>query len=93
MRELKNFLTVYSRRSKIFILGLGSNVLFHDDLYDGVIIKLTNNFSSISKLNNDTIIAGSSCSQKKVAEFAMKNSISGFEYMYCIPGSIGGGLK
>ncbi len=93
LRELKNFLTVYSRRSKIFILGLGSNVLFHDDLYDGVIIKLTNNFSSISKLNNDTIIAGSSCSQKKVAEFAMKNSISGFEYMYCIPGSIGGGLK
>ncbi len=91
--ELKDFLILYANRGKIFVLGLGSNVLFSDKIYDGVVIKLSNSFSSISKLKDDTIIAGSSCSQKKVSLFAMENNISGFEFMYCIPGSIGGGIK
>ncbi len=93
LRELMNFLNLYNNRSKIFTLGLGSNVLFRDDVFEGLIIKLGNNFASISKLKNDTIIAGSSCPQKKLSLFAMENEISGFEFMYCIPGSIGGGLK
>ena len=93
LKELKDFLTLYSNRGKIFILGMGSNVLFRDSIYDGVVIKLGNSFSSISKLKNDTIIVGSSCSQKKFSNFAMENEISGFEFMSCIPGSIGGGLK
>ena len=93
LKELKDFLILYSNRSKVFILGLGSNILFTDKIYDGVVIKLSNNFSSVSKLKNDTFIAGSSCSQKKVSLFAMENNISGFEFMYCIPGSIGGGIK
>ena len=91
--ELKEFLLLYANRGKIFVLGSGSNILFKDDIYDGVVIKLSNNFSSLSKLNNETIIAGSSCSQKKVSEFAMSNNIGGFEFMHCIPGSIGGGIK
>ena len=93
LRELKDFLKMYSNRSKVFVLGAGSNVLFKDSIYEGVIIKLGSNFSSISKLDNDKIIAGSSCSQKKVSEFAMENDITGFEFMYCIPGTIGGGIK
>ena len=93
LKELKDFLTIYSNRGKIFILGMGSNVLFRDSIYDGVVIKLGNDFSSLSKLKNDTIIVGSSCTQKKFSNFAMENEISGFEFMSCIPGSIGGGLK
>jgi len=93
LKELKEFLSLYSNRSKLFILGSGSNVLFTDTTYDGVVIKLSKNFSALSKLKNDTIIAGSSCSQKKLSEFAMENHISGFEFMYCIPGSVGGGIK
>ncbi len=91
--ELKDFLKLYNNRGKIFTLGMGSNVLFKDNTYDGVIIKLGNNFGSLSKLNTETIIAGSSCSQKKLSEYALENAISGFEFMYCIPGSVGGGLK
>ena len=93
LKELKEFLNIYSNRGKIFTIGSGSNILFKDKTFDGVIIKLSNNFSSLSKLKNDTIIAGSSCQQKKLAFFAMENEISGFEFMYCIPGSVGGGLK
>ena len=93
LKELKEFLVLYSNRGKIFTLGLGSNVLFKDSVFEGVIIKLGNSFSSLSKLSNDTIIAGSSCLQKKLSGFAMENEISGFEYMHCIPGSVGGGIK
>ena len=77
----------------MFILGMGSNVLFKDNTYEGVIIKLSKNFSTLSKLKPDTIIAGSACSQKKLSEFALENGIIGFEFMYCIPGSVGGGLQ
>ena len=93
LKELKEFLKLYNNRGKIFVLGMGSNVLFKDNIYKGVIIKLSKNFSAISKLKKDTIIAGSACTQKKLAEFALENEISGFEFMYCIPGSVGGGLK
>ena len=91
--ELKEFLKLYNNRGKMFILGMGSNVLFKDSTYEGVIIKLSNNFSTLSKLKPDTIIAGSACSQKKLSEFALENGISGLEFMYCIPGSVGGGLQ
>ena len=93
LKELKDFLLLYNERGKIFTLGLGSNVLFHDNIFNGVVIKLGNNFSSISKLNDETIIAGSSCSQKKLSQFAENNNISGLEFMYCIPGSVGGGIR
>ena len=91
-KRSERILVLYSNRGKIFILGLGSNVLFKDSVFEGVIIKLGNSFSSLSKLSNDTIIAGSSCSQKNY-KFTMENEISGFEYMHCIPGSVGGGIK
>ena len=93
LKELKEFLKLYSNRGKIFILGMGSNILFKDSIYNGVIIKLGNNFASLSKKSEDIIIAGSSCSQKKLSQFALENEITGFEFMYCIPGSVGGGLK
>ena len=93
LTELKEFLKLYNNRGKMFVLGMGSNVLFKDDTYEGVIIKLSKNFSTISKLKPDTLIVGSSCSQKKFSEYALENGISGFEFMYCIPGSVGGGLQ
>ena len=93
LTELKEFLKLYNNRGKMFVLGMGSNVLFKDNIYEGVIIKLSNNFGALSKLKPDTIIAGSACSQKKLSEYALENGISGFEFMYCIPGSVGGGLQ
>ena len=93
LTELKEFLKLYNNRGKMFILGMGSNVLFRDNIYEGAIIKLSNNFNTLSKLKPDTIIAGSACSQKKLSEYAFENGISGFEFMYCIPGSVGGGLQ
>ena len=93
LEELIEFLKIYKNRGKIFIIGAGSNVLISDKLYDGAIIKLGRNFSKISLLNETTIIAGSSASDKQVSEFAKENDIGGFEYLSCIPGSVGGGIR
>tara|TARA_B100001123_G_C15335940_1_gene1032829 strand:+ start:2581 stop:3489 length:909 start_codon:yes stop_codon:yes gene_type:complete len=93
LKDLIKFLKLYSNRGKIFILGSGSNVLFKDETYEGVIIKLGKQFSNISLLNEKTIIAGGATSQKKLSEFAKERSISGLEFLSCIPGSIGGGIR
>ena len=93
LKSLKEYLKIYASRSKIFILGNGSNVLFDDATYQGTVIKLGKSFSNITLLNNETIIAGAAASQKKVSDFAKDNNISGLEFMSCIPGSIGGGIR
>ncbi len=93
LRGLIEYLKLYSSRGKIFILGNGSNVLFDDDTYQGSVIKLGKSFSNITLLDKKTIIAGTAASQKKVSEFAKDNNISGLEFMSCIPGSIGGGIR
>ncbi len=93
LKGLIEYLKLYNSRGKIFILGNGSNVLFDDDTYQGTVIKLGKSFSNITLLDNETIIAGTAISQKKVSEFAKDNNISGLEFMSCIPGSIGGGIR
>jgi UDP-N-acetylmuramate dehydrogenase len=93
LKGLIEYLKLYDLRGKIFILGNGSNVLFDDETYQGTIIKLGKNFSKISLLDKTTIIAGTAVSQKKISEFAKDNNISGLEFMSCIPGSIGGGIR
>tara|TARA_Y100001970_G_C14248345_1_gene869926 strand:+ start:3722 stop:4630 length:909 start_codon:yes stop_codon:yes gene_type:complete len=93
LKELKDFLVLYNERGKIFILGAGSNVLFKDEVYEGVIIKLGINFSNISILEDNKLIAGAACYQRRLSEFAKDNSLSGLEFMSCIPGTIGGGIR
>ena len=93
LKSLIEYLKLYALRGKIFILGKGSNVLFDDDIYKGTIIKLGKSFSNITLLDKETIIAGAAVSQKKVSEFAKDRNISGLEFMSCIPGSIGGGIR
>ena len=93
LKELIKFLKIIGNKEKIFILGGGSNTLITDKTYDGVVVKLSNNFNNISLLSEDIIIAGSSVSDKSLSEFAMNNSLGGFEFLSCIPGTVGGGIK
>ena len=93
LNDLIKFLKLYEYNKNLFVLGAGSNVLFKDDLFDGAVIKLSKNFSRISLLNENTIIAGSGVLDKLLSDFAMENSLSGFEFLSCIPGTIGGGIR
>ena len=93
LKTLVNFLKKLKNKEKIFILGAGSNTLINDNLFDGVVIKLSKNFNNISLLRENIIIAGSAVLDKSLSDFAMNNDISGFEFLSCIPGTIGGGIK
>ena len=93
LKELVNFLKKINNKEKIFILGAGSNTLINDNLFDGIVIKLSKNFNNISLLGEDIIIAGSAVLDKSLSDFAMNNNLSGFEFLSCIPGTIGGGIK
>ena len=93
LQDLIEFLKQYKGEEKLFVIGAGSNILFKDDIFEGAVIKLSKNFSRISLLNKNTIIAGSGALDKSLSEFALKNSLSGFEFLSCIPGTIGGGIR
>ena len=93
LKELIKFLKKIQDKEKIFILGAGSNTLISDNKFDGVVIKLTQNFNNISIHSEEIIVAGSAVTDKSLSEFAMENSLGGFEFLSCIPGTIGGGIK
>ena len=93
LKKLISFLKKIKNHEKIFVLGAGSNTLITDKKFNGVVIKLSNNFNNISLLNDEIIIAGSAVSDKSLSDFAMKNNLGGFEFLSCIPGTVGGGIK
>ncbi len=93
LKELVKFLKKINNSEKIFILGAGSNTLVTDGLFDGIIIKLSNNFNNISLLGEDIIIAGSGVLDKSLSDFAINKNLSGFEFLSCIPGTVGGGIR
>ncbi len=93
LKDLIEFLKLCNSEEKLFILGAGSNVLFKDNDFEGIVIKLSKNFSKISLLNENTIIAGSGTLDKSLSDFALENGLSGFEFLSCIPGTVGGGIR
>ena len=93
LNELSLFLKKTKGLAKIKILGAGSNTLVRDGGFNGIIIKLDKSFSHVSLFNENTIIAGSSILDKNLSNFALENSLSGFEFLSCIPGTIGGGIR
>ncbi len=90
--ELKLCMDIVRRDNlKYYILGKGSNILADDRGYDGVII-------STVCLNNDikhegTVIeASAGMGLDKISDYAMENSLTGFEFACGIPGSLGGAI-
>ena len=77
---------------KINVIGAGSNTLIRDKGIKGLTIKLGKSFSQIKLLDNETIEVGASALDKKLAYYAQENLISGFEFLSCIPGSLGGAV-
>ena len=93
LKDLVKFLQLLNNQERIFIIGAGSNTLISDETFDGVVIKLSKNFNRISLLREDVIISGSAVLDKSLSQFAAQNNLSGFEFLSCIPGSIGGGIR
>lgn len=77
---------------KYAILGNGSNVIVSDNGFDGVILHLGRDFSNVEVLPNGNIKALSGAFLKSVCTKALENCLTGLEFAYGIPGSVGGAL-
>lgn len=73
-----------------FVLGKGSNILASDNGYDGVLI-LTQSLRTIEK-NENTVRCGAGVSLSKLCAFAASHALSGLEFAWGIPGSVGGAV-
>ena len=87
LRDIDEF---KSKKNKLFI-GNGSNICFVTDYYDGFIISLKRLNKKIS-YDKNYIYCTSNISCTKIARYLYKNRISGFEFLYGIPGTIGGAV-
>ena len=75
---------------KYKIIGNGSNLLFSDKDYNGILIKLVD-FDDI-EINDNRIKVGAGYSLMKLSRIAMKNSLTGLEFAAGIPGTVGGAV-
>lgn len=77
---------------KLLPLGKGSNVLVSDDGIDGVVMNFGSEFNKIILLDEETIYCEAGTGLAALCNFALENSLSGIEFAYGIPGSVGGAV-
>ncbi|MDD2370694.1 MAG: UDP-N-acetylmuramate dehydrogenase [Firmicutes bacterium] len=78
-----------------YIIGKGSNILFGNSYYNGLIIYLGKKFNSykLQELPDGSLITCSSgISLAELGKIAKDNLLTGFEFLSFIPGSIGGAI-
>ncbi len=73
------------------VIGNGSNLLFSDDDYDGVIIKLKQ-FDDLTWINSNKLRVGAGYSLTKLSLLTAKRGLTGLEFAAGIPGTIGGAV-
>jgi len=91
LKDLQIFLKNNDQHLPIIVIGSGSNLLIRDKGFDGVVIKFGKDFDYI-KINNDIINCGPSTQKSLLAKYAANNNLTGFEFLYCIPGTVAGGV-
>jgi UDP-N-acetylmuramate dehydrogenase len=92
LQDLTHFLTNVSQDIAITVLGAGSNIIVRDGGVEGVVIKLGRNFAGIDILPGNQLRIGASALNYNIAQVAMQNGITGFEFLVGIPGTVGGGI-
>ncbi len=73
-----------------YIVGNGSNLLFDDSGYEGFVI-FTTSINTI-KIEDDTVYAYCGAPVTRLASAVAKEGLSGLEFAYGIPGTVGGAL-
>ena len=76
----------------LHVLGNGSNVLIADEGLKGVTLLLINGLTDLLYLGDGLIACGAGVPLKRLCVFAQEHSLTGLEFAYGIPGSVGGAL-
>src|SRR5450759_3268617 len=91
--DLAYFLAHLPREWPVYVVGVGSNLIVRDGGLPGVVIRLSARGFGETSAQGDIVSAGAAALDKRVAEAAAAANISGLEFFYGIPGTIGGALR
>lgn len=92
IKELLDFLKLINKyKIKFKIIGNGSNLIFKDKKYNGVLVKLQGDFKKIKIIKNE-VVCGSAVNLFILNRLLSDKSLSGLEWSYGIPGTIGGAV-
>lgn len=72
------------------VIGNGSNLLVDDRGFNGIVFKFSDALQEIKLVDDKTIKACAGCQLSKLSHFAMENSLTGLEFAWGIPGTVGG---
>jgi UDP-N-acetylmuramate dehydrogenase len=73
-------------------IGLGSNVLVHDDGVDALVMKLGGALAAV-RVEGETLVAGGGATNAVCLHRARDGGLAGFEFAAAIPGTVGGGVR
>ena len=82
---------IKSNNIKFKVIGNGSNLLFSDKLYDGVLIKLSE-FNEIKFIGKNKVKVGAGYPLIRLSMLTAKKGLTGLEFASGIPGSVGGAV-
>ena len=91
--DLAYFLERLAAGLPVYVVGVGSNLIVRDGGMPGVVIRLAPRGFGETSTEGDTVSAGAAALDKRVAETAAAANISGLEFFFGIPGTIGGALR
>lgn len=74
------------------VIGRGSNLLVPDEGYAGVVIRLGGGLAEGITIEDGMVVCGAGVHLKNLCLFALEHSLTGLEFAYGIPGSVGGAV-
>jgi UDP-N-acetylmuramate dehydrogenase len=91
--DLAYFLKALPADLAVTPIGVGSNLIVRDGGLPGIVIRLSPRAFGEAAARGDVVTAGTAALDKRVAEIAAAANISGLEFFFGIPGTIGGALR
>jgi UDP-N-acetylmuramate dehydrogenase len=91
--DLAYFLAHLPDELPVYVVGVGSNLIVRDGGMPGVVIRLSPRAFGEINVDGDIVSAGTAALDKRVAETAAAANLSGLEFFFGIPGTIGGALR
>ena len=79
------------REKSLLVIGNLSNTLIKDEGFNGIGIKLAGDFTTV-QIKTDHMLVGAAVLDNYFSKFCYQNAISGYEFLYTIPGTVGGNI-
>ena len=80
-----------TKNQSLLVIGNLSNTLIKDGGFSGIGIKLLGDFANV-KINSEYMLVGAAVLDNYLSKFCYQRGITGYEFLYTIPGSIGGNI-